>query len=219
MTTRADMLNQVQKALQRPNSGSPGTPLPPIDLTGVMPPLVPEDYLSKFEAEWEKVGGVAYRVTTMDELEAVFEKILVLAETQAVVLSRNPLLAKLGIPERLTKLDKFITTWATGPGVAGTDSLSDFTKASFEAGSGITGVDFVLAESGTLVLSSATEGVQVACSHPPFMLLSTGGANSSAHSMKSWASSRFRTLRATPPLAARWCSLPAPAGRQTLNKS
>lgn len=167
MTTRADMLNQVQKALQRPNSGSPGTPLPPIDLTGVMPPLVPEDYLSKFEAEWEKVGGVAYRVTTMDELEAVFEKILVLAETQAVVLSRNPLLAKLGIPERLTKLDKFITTWATGPGVAGPDSLSDFTKASFEAGSGITGVDFVLAESGTLVLSSATEGVQVASLAPP----------------------------------------------------
>jgi L-lactate dehydrogenase complex protein LldG len=76
-------------------------------------------------------------------------------------------LAKLGIPERLTKLDKFITTWATGPGVAGTDSLSDFTKASFEAGSGITGVDFVLAESGTLVLSSATEGVQVASLAPP----------------------------------------------------
>ncbi len=167
MTTRADMLDRVRKALQRPNPDSLGTPLPPVDLSGVMPPLASEDYLSKFEAEWEKVGGVAYRVTTMDELEAVFEKILILAETQAVVLSRNPLLAKLDIAKRLTKLDKFVTTWATGPGQEGKDSLSDFTKASFEAGSGITGVDFVLAESGTLVLSSATEGVQVASVAPP----------------------------------------------------
>ena len=47
------------------------------------------------------------------------------------------------------------------------NSLADFTKASFAAGVGITGVDFVLAESGTLVLSSATEGVQVASLAPP----------------------------------------------------
>ena len=55
-----------------------------------MPPLAPEDYLAKFEAEWEKVAGVAYRVTNMDELEAVFQKILVLAETHAVALSAEP---------------------------------------------------------------------------------------------------------------------------------
>jgi L-lactate dehydrogenase complex protein LldG len=132
-----------------------------------MTPLAPEDYLAKFEAEWEKVGGIAYRVATMDELEAVFEKILVLAETQAVVLSGNPLLVELGIADRLTALDKFLTTWTIGPGATGTRPLSDFTKASFEAGSGITGVDFVLAETGTLVLSSATEGVQVASLAPP----------------------------------------------------
>jgi L-lactate dehydrogenase complex protein LldG len=132
-----------------------------------MAPTVPEDYLTQFEAEWEKVGGIAYRVATMEELEAVFEKVLVLAETQAVALSGNPLLAELGIAGRLTKLDKFVTAWTIGAGGTGTQSLADFTKASFEAGSGITGVDFVLAESGTLVLSSATEGVQVASLAPP----------------------------------------------------
>ena len=88
-----------------------------------MPPLAPEDYLAKFEAEWEKVAGVAYRVASMDELEAVFEKILVLAETQAVALSGNPFLAELDIADRLTALNKFVTSWATGPGHAGTDSL------------------------------------------------------------------------------------------------
>jgi L-lactate dehydrogenase complex protein LldG len=132
-----------------------------------MPPLAPEDYQAKFEAEWEKVGGVAYRVGNMDELVAVFQKILMRAEGDALVLSRNPLLAELGIADRLTTLKKFATSWGNGQGGAGTNSLPDFNKASFAAGAGITGVDFVLAESGTLVLSSAMEGVQVASLAPP----------------------------------------------------
>jgi len=132
-----------------------------------MPLVVPEDYLAKFEAEWEKVAGVAYRVANMEELEAVFEKILVVAETHAVTLSGNPILTELHIADRLTALNKFVTSWAPGPGVAGTNSLADFKKASFVAGAGVTGVDFVLAESGNLVLSSATEGVQVASLAPP----------------------------------------------------
>jgi L-lactate utilization protein LutC len=128
-----------------------------------MPPLGPDDYLAKFEAEWEKVSGVPYRVASLDELEAVFEVILVVAETHAVALSRNPLLAELHIADRLTAMNKFVTTWAAaGPGTAGAKSLLDYNQACFAAGAGITGVDFVLAESGTLVLSSATEGVQVA---------------------------------------------------------
>ena len=167
MTTREEMLDRVRKALGRSDTSSPVTALPPLDLAGVMPPLAPEDYLAKFEAEWEKVGGVAYRVASPDELETVFQKILVLAETHAVTLSRNPLLAEMRIVDRLTALNKFVTSWATGPGVAGTDALPAYTKASFAAGAGITGVDFVLAESGTLVLSSVTEGVQVASLAPP----------------------------------------------------
>ncbi len=167
MATREEMLDRVRKALGRPNTGSPAMPLPPLDLTGVMPPLAQEDYLAKFEAEWEKVAGVAYRVARLDELETVFQKILVRAETHAVTLSGNPLLAELGIADRLTALNNFVTSWGDGQGGAGTNSPPDFNKASFAAGAGITGVDFVLAESGTLVLSSATERVQVASLAPP----------------------------------------------------
>ncbi|HMD86278.1 MAG TPA: lactate utilization protein [Terriglobia bacterium] len=167
MSTREEMLDRVRKALGRPDTGSLVTPLPPLDLTGVMPPLAPDDYLTKFEAGWEKVAGIAYRVSNMDELEAVFRRILVLAETQSVALSGNPLLAELGITDRLSPLNKFVTSWPPGVGVAGTDALTDFNNASFAAGAGITGVDFVLAESGTLVLSSATERVQMASLAPP----------------------------------------------------
>lgn len=167
MATREEMLIRVQKALGRPESGSIAPILPTVDLDGVMPPLAPDDYLEKFEAEFTKVSGVAYRVSTVNELESVFQKVLVLAETQAIALSRNPILKELKIAECLAPLGKSVTSWEAGPGLEGTHSLADFNKASFAAGAGITGVDFVLAESGTLVLSSATEGAQVASLAPP----------------------------------------------------
>jgi L-lactate dehydrogenase complex protein LldG len=167
MTAREQMLDRVRKALGRPESGSVVAPLPPLDLSGVMPAIATEDLLATFEAEWDKVAGVSYRVSRKAELDSVFEVILALAETHAITLSGNPLLAELGIAERLSGLNKFVTAWDGGTGITGKDALSDFTTASFAAGAGVTGVDYVLAESGTLVLSSATEGVQVASLAPP----------------------------------------------------
>ncbi len=64
-------------------------------------------------------------------------------------------------------MNKVVTSWESAPGLEGIHSLQDFNKASFAAGAGITGVDFALAESGTLVLSSSTEGAQVASLAPP----------------------------------------------------
>src|SRR5579872_1985693 len=101
MATREEMLSRVQKALGRPTPAS----LPPLerfDYSGIMPLVQPEDYHAKFEAAWEKVSGASYRVTNMDELDAVFQVILAVAETHAVALSRNPLLAELRIADRLT---------------------------------------------------------------------------------------------------------------------
>jgi len=167
MTTREEMVNRVRKALGRPDPGFTLPSLPTLDLTGIMPPLAPIDYLSKFEAEWNKVAGVAHRVASIDELETVLQRILALAENNAVVLSRNTLLAELRIAERLTALHHLVTSWPGDWGGAGANSLSEFNQASFTAGVGITGVDFVLAESGTLVLSCATEGAQVASLAPP----------------------------------------------------
>ena len=167
MTTREEMLNRVRKALGRSETGSLTCPLPSLDLTGIMPPLAPEDYLAKFEAEWQKVAGVAYRVANRRELEAVFKKILAPPEIHSVALSGNPFLGELDLANLLRGTGKMVLSWVDSPGIAGTDALADFTAASFGAGAGITGVDFVLAESGTLVLSSVTERVQVASLAPP----------------------------------------------------
>jgi L-lactate dehydrogenase complex protein LldG len=167
MTTRAEMLERVRKALGRPGSGSVVTALSSPDLKGVMPPLAPQDYQSKFEAEWARVAGVAYHVANMDELKTVLKEILAQSDTHAVALSANPLLAELGIARLLTADGQLVTSWEDGQRGAGTNPLPEFNKASFAAGAGISGVDYVLAESGTLVLSSATERAQVASLAPP----------------------------------------------------
>jgi L-lactate dehydrogenase complex protein LldG len=161
------MLVRVQKALGHAGPNSTVSTPPMLDFNGVMPPLEPEGYLAKFEAEVEKVGGNAHRVATLEELDIVFEQILGPAETRSATLSRNPLLSELHIADRLTALHAAVTYWTPGKGAAEADSRADFNKATFAAAVGITGVDFALAESGTLVLSSATEGAQVTSLAPP----------------------------------------------------
>jgi hypothetical protein len=77
--------------------------------------LAPEDYQAKFEREWEKVAGVAYRVTSMDELESVLpEVIVVLAETHVRGPFREPFPGGIAHcwTDCLTALNKFVTSWA-----------------------------------------------------------------------------------------------------------
>jgi len=167
MATREQMLERVRKALGR-TQASIGVPHPPTyDLTGVMPHLAPDQYQAKFEAEWTKVAGVAHRVSTGQELERILQKILAASGTNAVVLSRNPLLAELRLADRLTSLGEVVTAWPDGPPAPDGPLLQEFQAASFEAGVGITGVDYVLAETGSLVLTSLTEGAQLASLAPP----------------------------------------------------
>jgi L-lactate dehydrogenase complex protein LldG len=137
------------------------------DMTGVMPPLVPEQYLAKFEAEWGNVAGVAHRAATVEELDAILQRILADSAAHSVVLSRNPLLAELGIADRLRAAGKVVASWVSDSTGAEAPSLGQFTEASFQAGVGITGVECVLAETGSLVLTSLTEGAQIASLAPP----------------------------------------------------
>jgi L-lactate dehydrogenase complex protein LldG len=167
MTTREELLERVRKALSRRETGSVSPPPSTLDLTGVMPPLAPEEYLAKFEAEWQKVAGVAHRAATTEELDGILQKILAESATHHVVLSRNPLLAELGVADRLRGLGKLVTAWAGDSAGAQPSSLSEFNAASFQAGVGITGVECALAETGSLVLSSVTEGAQIASLAPP----------------------------------------------------
>lgn len=133
-----------------------------------MPALPPSQWLEKFEAELTKVGGSVYRATIPQELEGILETILGNAQDSNIVLSRNPLLGRLRIEERLRGRGKTVKTWpAAGPGSVEEPKIREFFEASFAASAGITGVDFALAETGSLVLTSDTEGSQLASLAPP----------------------------------------------------
>jgi L-lactate dehydrogenase complex protein LldG len=146
--------------------------LPPVSpLVGILPEIPPEDLLAKFEAELTKVAGIAHRAADRQELEAILETILSHANATSVVLSRNPLLGELNLEERLRAWGKATSVWqpsgaGDAPG-AGDAFLKVSAKASFAATVGITGVEFALAETGSLVVTSWTEGAQLASLAPP----------------------------------------------------
>jgi L-lactate dehydrogenase complex protein LldG len=169
------MILRIRKVLGRPLDGSSttnGSTLAPVaPLLGILPTIPPEELLPKFEAELTKVAGAAHRAANRQGLEEILQTILSHANATSVVLSRNPLLAQLSLERRLRAWGHGISVWPTpgggdSPGAADA-SLQVFAEASFAATVGITGVEFALAETGSLVVTSSTEGAQLTSLAPP----------------------------------------------------
>jgi len=169
MTGREEMLGRIRMALGHSPDNRGLVPeefaRAPEDLAGVMPPLPPEEWLTKFEAEWAKVSGTAHRAVNLPELETVLQKILSGCEAKSVVFSANPLLATLKLAERVKAWGTAVSACPASGSAAPEEAK--FRQDCFAATLGITGVDFVLAETGSLALSSATEGSQLASLAPP----------------------------------------------------
>ena len=129
-------------------------------------PVIPADQLAeRFEEELKALGCQPHRAATRPALEDLLRSILEETQAQAVALSRNPLLGQLRIADLLAQMGKKVDSWpASGAGDA---SGGGFREACFAADVGITGADFVLAETGSLVLTSLTEGSQLASLAPP----------------------------------------------------
>jgi len=169
VANRQDVLERIRKALgKRPGSKTTvgGETLDLPELGPVMPPIPRDELIPKFESELTKVSGTPYRAQNLQELEDHLKSLLGPTEG-GIVLSRNPLLARLGLPEKLRAWGKTVAVWSESAEDKSGAQGASFRDRSFSAGVGITGVDFVLAESGTLVLSSATEGAQLTSLAPP----------------------------------------------------
>ena len=175
MARRQEIIQRIRKALGHPSDGSSAiieSTLPPASpLTGILPIIPPEELLPKFEAELTKVAGIAHRAANRQGLEQILQTILSRANATSVVLSRNPLLAELNLASLLRGWGQGISVWQTSGGGdspgAGDASLGAFAEASLAARVGITGVEFALAETGSLVVTSLTEGAQLASLAPP----------------------------------------------------
>ena len=162
----------VRLALRHPE-GSGAVAPGPADalakpLTGVMARVPPDELVSKFEKEFEELAGSAHRAATPIELETVLREILTSAGARAAVLSCHPLLGQLGLEEKLHTWGIAVSAWpAAEDSTATATNQQAFREEAFAAAVGITGVDFALAETGSLVLTSLAGGSQLASLAPP----------------------------------------------------
>jgi L-lactate dehydrogenase complex protein LldG len=163
LARREEMLERVRKALgksgQEPQNSVEFPPLGP-----VMPPIGPDDLVPKFEQEFRNVAGSPHRVANQEQLDQVFRGIL--KGSPPVVLSRNPLLSQLGLEDMFRAWGLDVATWPSLE-LSRAEAIEGFRRRCFQAEFGITGVDFALAETGSLIVSSLTEGSQLASLAPP----------------------------------------------------
>jgi L-lactate dehydrogenase complex protein LldG len=167
VSNRDEMLGVIRNILKtqkKPGAEGSGRTLPP-PLENVMPAIPPAELAEKFESELNGLGCNAHRASTLSELEGILRSILEHIQAQSVVLSRNPILNQLQISRIMEGLGIGVSLWPASP--AEHPEGSSFSDKCFAAGAGITGVDFALAETGSLVLTSLTEGSQLTSLAPP----------------------------------------------------
>ncbi len=164
MAKREEFLAGICKALGR-EAGSKleARAADGFDASGIMPPIAPEELLARFEAELQALGGKAYRADSRPAIDQILRSILREGQATQVVISRNPIIRNLGLTERLAEWDVRAAGWQDDAGAA----EAGYREACFSAQAGITGVEFALAESGSLVLTSMTEGSQLSSLAPP----------------------------------------------------
>jgi L-lactate dehydrogenase complex protein LldG len=163
------MLTRVRAALGgSPSAGSSSRydSIPPV--TGPIISPVGPDPVANLESELRKLGVATYRASTRLDFHGLLGSILTAAGTTSAVISRNPILLALGVESHLRAAGITVARWpaASGTPLSSQDEAS-FRAQAFAAQIGITGVDCALAESGSLILSSATEGSQLASLTPP----------------------------------------------------
>ena len=167
MSSRDEFLGVIRnilKTTEKSGSGAAVGSLPP-PLENVMPVIPPEELADRFESELQSLGCNTYHAETRARLKETLQSILGPIAAKSVVLSRNPILGQLEIGRIVEDMGKHVVQW---PASAAEQPVgSSFNEECFAAGAGITGVDFALAETGSLVLTSFTEGSQLSSLAPP----------------------------------------------------
>lgn len=158
MTTRADFLGSIRREMAKTRGLFGASPVPrPVD-AGRAAELVRRQMLerwpqalARFREEFERVAGVFHQVSRMDEVPAVIRRIA--QERQArSLLSWHPGVVGIDLRGSLAAEGFSVTVAPDGdPDAAGRAMHRD---AAARAEIGVTGVDWALAETGTLVLVS-----------------------------------------------------------------
>jgi L-lactate dehydrogenase complex protein LldG len=169
LANKQEMLGRIRKCLGL----APGQTSSPEDLSrwpdlgAVCSPIPPSELVAHFEAELTSVGASAHRVKSRSDVAALLATILT-DRAAGAVLTRNPMLRSLGVEDILREIGVPAWKWPADQGSeVGPEAFLERRERCFTAAGGITGADFALAESGTLVLTSFTEGSQLSSLAPP----------------------------------------------------
>lgn len=165
MSNQEEILARIRLALGKKDrkANNPGQ-LTGFDARQAMQHIDSKELLSRFEAELTALAGTAHRASDSASLAQILQSLLGKGRQAHVVLSRNPILEALGLHARLSKWETQVSVCPRNPDKASEDL---YRASCFAAEIGITGVEFALAETGSLVLTSVTEGSQLSSLAPP----------------------------------------------------
>jgi L-lactate utilization protein LutC len=166
MSNKDKFLERVRRALGHSGVGAAHATAEFPPLGRVLPPAADGNLIDRFQEELKKVGGVSHQVGSPADLDRSLREILTSDGTGPVVLSRNPLLHHLRLAGRIQSWGHSVVAWPDQKEVTA-DEVEEFRKQCFSGTAGITGADFALVESGSFVLTSATEGSQLVSLAPP----------------------------------------------------
>jgi L-lactate utilization protein LutC len=155
---RDAFLQRVRQAVAAGNQAGAAAPLPERGTVGYQGSGA--DPVARFCAELTAAGGRPHRVA--DDAAAVACILDLLAEKSArrVLLSASLILERLGLADRLRAAGLEVTSSDTLPPAAGREPF-------FAADVGITGVDYLIAETGSVVLLAAREEPRSVSLLPP----------------------------------------------------
>ncbi|HMF17271.1 MAG TPA: lactate utilization protein [Gemmataceae bacterium] len=146
MTSREAFLDRVRKAVAAGNRAGIVHPLP--DRNGVGYQGAGSDPLERFEIEWKAAGGQLHLLHDADAARAKVLDLIQTHQVRKILLGSDPLLTTLDLQQFLQQ---------RGLEVIKVQDLEAATSPEpfFAADIGISGVDFLIAETGSLVMRSA----------------------------------------------------------------
>jgi L-lactate dehydrogenase complex protein LldG len=158
MTTRADFLGGIRREMSKTRGLFEAHPVPRPPDAGQAFEMVKRqiaerwpEALERFREEFERVAGVFHRVARMDEVPGVIRRLAVERQARSV-LSWDPGALGLDLRQSLGAEGYWVTVAPDDdPDVSARQLHRD---AAARAEIGVTGVDWALAETGTLVLVS-----------------------------------------------------------------
>jgi len=149
---REAMLDDIRRALNRGGKTGYSNDRPGVSKSSQPDDLIAEikrcceqrreELIKQFESELTKIGGRFYRATTAESAFQFVEQIVSDRQAKTMVACNSQLIDGIDLPKRVEEIGV----------VFAIESDGDFIRTAAVADLGLTGVDYALAETGTLVL-------------------------------------------------------------------